>query len=79
VILAKAIELLDAVSDFQFKNSEKRPKVSIYGTRNDGYSLRVKANLVSEEYHNYLKEVAKSRKLTIRESGSYIEIYGYRL
>jgi uncharacterized pyridoxamine 5'-phosphate oxidase family protein len=79
VILAKAIELLDAVSDFQFKNSEKRPKVSICGTRNDGYSLRMEANLVSEEYRNYLKEVAKSRKLGIRESGGYIEIYGYRL
>jgi hypothetical protein len=76
VNLSKAIELLDAVSNFQFL-SGKRPNVSIYGTPTNGYNLCVKANLVSEEYRNYLKEVAKSRKLGMRESRGYLIIYDY--
>ena len=75
--LIKAIELLDAVSDFQFKALEKRPNVRIYGSRNDGYNLWIKANLVNEEYRNHLKEVAKLRKLWMRESRGYLIIYDY--
>jgi hypothetical protein len=77
VNLITATELLDAVSDFQFKALEKRPKVSIYGSRNDGYNLWIKANLVNEEYRDHLKEVAKLRKLGMRESRGYLIIYDY--
>jgi hypothetical protein len=77
VNLIKAIELLDAVSDFQFKALEIRPNVSILGSRNDGYNLWIKANLVNEEYRNHLKEVAKLRKLWMRESRGYLIIYDY--
>jgi hypothetical protein len=72
----EAIELLDAVSDFQFKQLEKKPDFCIYDNENQGYTLCVKAALISEEYHNHLKHIVESRKLGIRESEGYLVIYG---
>jgi hypothetical protein len=74
--LNEAIDLLCVVSDFQFKDSEKRPDFCIYDNQNDGYNLRIKAELVTAEYRSYLNEIVKSRKLRIRESEGYLIIYG---
>jgi hypothetical protein len=72
-----AIDLLCAVSDFQFKDSEKRPDFCVYDNQNDGYNLRIKAELVDKEYRRYLNGIVKSRKLGLRESEGYLIIYGY--
>jgi hypothetical protein len=72
----EAIELLEVVSDFHFKASEKKPDFCIYDNQNEGYVLCVKALLINAEYRNYLKEIVESRKLGIRESEGYLIIYG---
>jgi len=77
VNLSEAIELLDVVSDFNFENSDKRPRFSIYDSQKEGFVLCVKANLVSEEYRDYLMKIVDSRKLGLRESEGYMMIHGY--
>jgi hypothetical protein len=72
----EAIELLEAVSDFQFKPSEKKPDFCLFDNQNQGYNLQVKADLINEKYRTYLDEIVESRKLRIRESGGYLTIYG---
>jgi O-phosphoseryl-tRNA(Cys) synthetase len=77
VNLVEAVELLDAVSDFNFKETEKKPDFYIYDNQKEGYILYIKARSISEEYRNYLKEICKSRNLRIRESEEYpLIIYG---
>jgi len=73
---SKAIELLEAVTDFHFESSEEKPNFSIYDNQNQGYTLRVKASLVNAEYLKYVKEIVESRKLGMRESEGYLTIYG---
>jgi hypothetical protein len=75
--LVEAVELLDAVSDFNFKETEKKPSFCIYDSQKEGFVLRVKADLVSEEYRDFLKGIVESRKLGMRESEGYLTIYGY--
>jgi hypothetical protein len=75
--LNDAINLLCVVSDFQFKNSEKKPDFCVYDNQNEGYNLRIKAEMVTAEYRSYLNEIVKSRKLGILESDGYLIIYGY--
>lgn len=75
--LADAVELLDAVSAFQFKASEKQPKVIIYDNQTEGFVLCLKANLVNDDYRDYIKGIANSRKLGIHEQEGYLIIYGY--
>jgi hypothetical protein len=77
VNLSEAVELLEVVSDFQFKASEEKPDFYIYDNQKEGYTLWVKSHLISEEYRNYLKEVVESRKLGIRESDGYLIIQGH--
>ena len=73
--LSEAVDLLAAVSDFNFKQSEKRPDFYIYDNQNQGYTLWVKAQLVNPEYLSYVKKIVKSRKLAIRESEGYLVIH----
>jgi len=73
---SEAIRLLEVVSDFPFKPSEKKLGFSIYDNQNQGYTLRVKASLVNSEYLKYVKEIVESRKLGMRESDGYLTIYG---
>ena len=75
--LTEAVELLDVVSDFDFKGSEEKPAFSIYDSQKEGYNLRIKASLVNEEYRGYLEEIVKSRNLGIREIEGYLIIYSY--
>jgi hypothetical protein len=77
VNLVEAVELLNAVSDYDFKGSEKIPNFYIYDNQKEGFVLMVKADLVNEEYRDYLNRIAESRKLGIRESKRYIIIYGH--
>jgi hypothetical protein len=77
VNLSEAIELLGAVSAFHFKASEEKPNFCIFDNQNEGYSLSVKAHLISSEYHCHLREVAKSHKLVIRESEGLFNIQSY--
>jgi O-phosphoseryl-tRNA(Cys) synthetase len=72
----EAIDLLEAVSDFQFEPSEEKPEFSVMDNQNQGYTLHVKAQLVNEKYRKYLVEIVESRKLRIRESEGYLIIYG---
>jgi hypothetical protein len=72
----EAIELLEAVSDFKFKQSDKKPDFCIYDNEKQGYTLCIKKSLVSEEFYNHLKHIVESRKLGIRESEEYLVIYG---
>ena len=73
--LSEAVKLLDAISDFDFKSSEK-PNFSVYDRQTEGVVLCVKANLVTEEYLRYLKKIIESYKLGIRKSEEYLIIYG---
>ena len=75
--LVEAVELLDAISDFNFKDSEKIPNISIYDKEKEGFVLCVKANMVDEEYRDFLKGIVESRKLGMRQSEGYLMIYGY--
>jgi hypothetical protein len=75
--LNEAIELLEIVSDFDFKASEKKPNLSIHDNQSEGYVLYVKADLVSEEYRNYLEKIVESRNLRLSELEGYLRIYGY--
>ena len=75
--LVEAIDLLAAVSDFDFKNLREMPNFSIYDKQNDGFVLWVKANFVNEKYREYLEGIVESRKLGMRESEGYLIIYGY--
>jgi len=72
----EAIELLEVVTDFQFKPSEKKPDFCVYDNQNQGYTLCVKANMVNAEYLEHIKATAESRKLGLRESQGYLVIYG---
>jgi hypothetical protein len=74
--LNEAIDLLDVASNFNFEPLEEKPNISIYDNQNEGFVLYVKANLVNEEYRNYLKRIVESRKLGMRESEGYLIIYG---
>ena len=74
--LNEALELLDAVSRFDFGMSGKMPTLSIYDNQKEGFVLCVKASLVSEEFYTYISELAESRKLGIRESEGYLVIHG---
>jgi len=76
VNLREAIALLEVVSDFHFKDSEKIPEFSIYDNQKEGYILCVKADLISEEYRNHIKEIVESRKLRINELEGYLTIHG---
>jgi hypothetical protein len=77
--LYEAIEILDAVSTFHFKTSEKKPNFCIFDNQNEGYSLTVKSkpHLISEKYRNHLRKVAKSHELVIRESEGLLTIQSY--
>jgi hypothetical protein len=76
--LNKAIELLDAVSAFNFGASNNRPSVSIFCNKKDKCMLCIKASLVGEGYRQYLEDIAESQKLNIRESEGYLMIHnGY--
>ena len=75
--LLEAVELLNAVSDFNFADSERRPTISIYDKQTEGFVLCIKAELVSEKYYNHLKGIVESHKLGLRESEVYLIIYGY--
>ena len=75
--LVEAIDLLAAVSDFDFKNLRETPNFSIYDKQNDGFVLWVKANFVNGKYREYLEGIVESRKLGMRESEGYLIIYGY--
>ena len=72
------MELHDVASSFNCENSEGKTKVSIYDTQKEGYVLCIKASSVNPEYLEFLKNIANSRKLGIRESEGYIIIYGYQ-
>jgi hypothetical protein len=74
--LSEAIDFLDAVSDFHFKESEKKPDFLIYDNQKEGFVLCVKASLVGEKYRCFLGEIVKSRKLGMRESKGYLIIHG---
>ena len=71
----EAIGLLEAVSDFNFKESEEKPDFCIYDNQNEGYSLRIKAHLINTEYRKYIKEIVESRKLGTHESEGYLIIH----
>lgn len=73
--LDEAIDLLDDISDFNFKASEKKPNISVYDNQKDGFVLCVKANLVDEKFRGYLAGIAESRKLGIRELEGYLIIH----
>jgi hypothetical protein len=77
VNLNEAIDLLDVVSDFQFKISEEKPDFCIYDYESGGYALSVKAHLISEKYRTFLKEIAESRNLRIREADGVLTIQSY--
>jgi len=77
VNLLEAVELLEIVSNFDFKGSEKKPQFCIYDSQKEGYNLRIKANMVSEEYRSYLKEIVNSHELGMRESEGYLIIHGH--
>jgi hypothetical protein len=70
----EAIELLDSISDFNFKGFKKKPSFSIYDKQKDGFVLCVKANLVNEEYRNFLQGIVESRNLRMRELDGYLII-----
>ena len=72
--LDEAIDLLDDISDFNFKASEK-PNISVYDNQKDGFVLCVKANLVDEEFRDHIAGIAESRKLEIRELEGYLIIH----
>jgi hypothetical protein len=74
VNLDEAIDLLDDISDFNFKASEK-PNISVYDNQKDGFVLCVKANLVDEEFRDHIAGIAESRKLGIRELEGYLIIH----
>jgi hypothetical protein len=63
--------LLGVISDFDFKISETA-KFTIYDEEKRGHTLWIKADLVSEEYRNFLEKIIKSRKLQMRESNGYL-------
>ena len=73
--LSEAVDLLAAVSDFNFKSSEKRPDYYIYDNQNQGYTLWIKAQSVNPEYLSYVKKIVKSRKLAIHKSEGYLVIH----
>ena len=75
--LNEAIDLLDAVSAFDFKDSMRIPKFSIYDNQNEGFVLCVKADLVNAKYRDYLKGIVGSRELGMRELEGYLMIYGH--
>jgi len=70
----EAIELLEVVSDFNFKSSEKRPNFGIYDNQKEGFVLCIKAGLVNEEYRGYLEGIVESRNLRLSESKGYLII-----
>lgn len=74
--LNAAIELLDSFSDFNFSGWHKKPSFSIYDNQKEGFVLYVKANLVNEEYRDYLKGIVKARKLRMCELDGYLMISG---
>jgi len=76
--LNEAVALLETVSDFRFSPPEKKPDFGIFENLNEEYALLAKTRLITEDYRNYLKEIAKSRELEIRESEGYIVIYDPR-
>ena len=73
---SEAIELLEAVSDFKFEPSEEKPDFCVYDNQNQGYTLNVKAQSVSEKYRKHVMRIVESRKLRIRESSGFLIIYG---
>jgi hypothetical protein len=69
--LCEAIDLLDVISDFDFGTSET-PKFHIYDQEKRGHTIWIKADLVREEYLNFLEKIIKSRELQMRESNGYL-------
>jgi hypothetical protein len=72
--LVEAVELLDTVSDFDFKDSEKKPNFTIYDKQKEGFVLCIKANLVTEEYRRHLGRITKLRNLRMHESDGFLTI-----
>jgi len=54
------------------------PRICIYDDQNKGYSLILKADLVSKEYRKYLGKIAESQKLVIKESEGYLQIHSIK-
>ncbi len=75
VNLKEAVDLLDVISNFKFKVSET-PKFCIYDQGKEGHTLWIKADLISQEYRNFLEKIVESGKLGIRKSNEYIVIFG---
>ena len=72
--LIEAVELLDDILDFDFEDLVKKPNINLYDRQKDGFVLCLKADSVTEEYRDYIEEIAESRKLRIRESEGYLTI-----
>ena len=75
--LNRAIKLLDAVSDFQFKPSDKRPTISICYEQKDDYALYIRKGEVSQDYRNHLEKIVKSHNLQMRESNEHLKIHDH--
>jgi hypothetical protein len=77
--LDKAVELLKAVSAIPIRESTKHPEFRIFHNIGKGYTLRIKRASLNAGYRKHLNEIVESRKLAIRESNPYLEIYGHSI
>jgi hypothetical protein len=71
----EAVKLLGVVSDFSFKDAGEVPRFSIFDGEKEGFVVCVKANLVGEEYYEYLKRIIRLRNLRMRKSKGYLMIH----
>jgi hypothetical protein len=72
----EALELNKTIATFHGKNPQPLSRFRIFETLNlgGGYALCINASSVSEEYLSFLKCLAKTRRLGIREFRGYLVI-----
>jgi hypothetical protein len=76
---AEVMELHRAVTAFCLKNSEDHPKLGVYDiqSKDQGYILCVKPNSTNDRFLNFLKNIAKTRKLELNKFRGYFVIHSF--
>ncbi len=74
---AEVIELHRTVATFCVENLDDRPKLGVYDiqSKDQGYFLSIKTNSNNNAFHDFLRSIAKARKLEIRNFRGYLIIH----
>jgi hypothetical protein len=76
----EVIDLMRTITAFQAKSLNYRPKLSVWDTqtRDNGYVLCMRKDLVNNEYLAFLTHIAETRRLAISHIENILIVFSSR-